>query len=311
VSARQALLVTAILSGLFAASGGKAAAEPHQPRVFKAVAAATGPGSIATAAASCPKENTKLGHWRAVSGGFKIGTSSTPLGAPPPLTPVVYESRREGSRSWRVSAQSLSNGVDLTVYVNCQRQVPKPRAISSAVVTPGQPRVGPTAIAQCPTGRAVAGGFSTPLPFTPFGAANTVVGSFPNGTRQWRAQVVSNRPSSVRSFVYCAERNRKPKLTGAAEEPTSVATAAGTVVYSPQGFTSNGLCPAARFAPGGGGFRQYGMTPTDYLIPIGLSQRPKRAVPPARTFKGNVWQAVGLKVGSGSPVRLQAVAICG
>ena len=275
------------------------AAKRNKPRAVKAVASATGAGAVASATATCPSESSK-GPWRAVSGGFVLQQGDG----------VVHESRRVGERSWRAKAQSLSGSINLAAYVNCQRGVSKPKALSSSVPTPAVSQIGPVATAKCNLGSAVSGGFSTPAPFTGAGAANTVIGSFPSGKRAWKAQVVSNQAGSVTSLVYCAKRDAKPKTKNAKAESSSVATLGGTSAVSTTGF-----CPAARFSPGGGGFFQSGATPSQYLIPTRSTQRPSTPTsnpnkPPPPGYLGNVWVAHGLKVGSGTPVTMIAVALC-
>jgi hypothetical protein len=294
-------LLALIAAGLLSAGTADARPMAKKPRVVKAVTSAEGAGAIATATATCPRQTSAgKGRWRALSGGFTMTTNGSG---------VVYESRRDGQRSWRISAQSLSGKVELKAYANCQRGVPKPRAVSSTVATPGTSEVGPAAVAKCQSGYAVAGGFSTPPPFTATGAANTVVGSLPNSTKAWRVLALSDQASSLTSHVYCAKRKRKPKIDRAVIEPTSTATLADTLAFS----TTN-HCPGKQFAPGGGGFEQQGISSSQYLIPNQSLQRPSvpgtsKPLPPG--YRGNVWDAHGLKVGNGTPVTLVAVALCG
>lgn len=295
---KPALILTIALA--LTALAAPVAQGAEKPRVAKTVATASGAGAVATATATCPAKGGSKGKWQALSGGFVLAT---------PVDGVVFESRRVGQRSWRASAQSLSGVVTVTAYANCRRGLPKPRAISATVSTPGAAQVGPATTAQCPSGRAVSGGFATPPPYTALGAANTVIGSFPSGTRAWRVQVVSNQASNLDAFAYCAKRKRKPKIARAVADPGSVATDAGSVAVS-----STRRCPAGQFAPGGGGFQQQNVTPTQYLVPIRSSQRPTtpastKPLPPG--YYGNVWQAHGLKVGSGTPVTMLAVGLCG
>ena len=295
-----AALAAAVLTAvLMLGSADAHAATRNKPKVVKAVASAPAAGAVASATAACPQGSGSKGPWRALSGGFVVQQGDG----------IVHESRRVGQRTWRASAQSFSGVVSLAAYVNCQRGVPKAKAVSSTVPTPAVSQIGPVATAKCTTGSAVAGGFSTPPPFTAMGAANTVIGSFPSGKRAWQAQALSSQASSVTSYVYCAKRDSKPRTKQAKVESSSVATNAGTVALS-----TTGLCPAARLSPGGGGFRQTGATPSQYLIPVRSTQRPSnppsnKPLPPG--YHGNVWVAHGLKVGSGTPVTLAAVALCG
>ena len=292
-------LVLLAAAALLAAGPADAKVGKNKPKVVKAVASAPATGAVATAIASCPKDSGSKGPWRALSGGFVLQQGDA----------VVHESRRVGQSSWRASAQSFDSQVSLAAYVNCQRGVPKPKAVSSTVATPAVSQIGPVATAKCATGSAVAGGFSTPPPFTPMGAANTVIGSFPSGKRAWQAEALSSQASSLTSHVYCAKRDSKPKTKQAKVESSSVATNAGTVAIS-----TTGLCPAARLSPGGGGFRQTSATPSQYLIPVRSTQRPStpssnKPLPPG--YYGNISVAHGRKVGDGTPVTLTAVALCG
>lgn len=300
---------------LLACSATPSHAATGKPRVVKTATSADGAGAIATATATCPQGGDK-GGWRAISGGFFMSTyTSPPFGDEnTPVIPfgsgVVFESRRVGQRSWRVSAQSLWGRVDLKALVNCQRGAPKPRAITAKVATAGADQLGPALTAQCPSGRAVSGGFATPPPFVAGEAANAVIDLFPSGTRAWRLQVVSNQPSSVTAISYCAERRRKPKLAGSAGGAApETRTTAGTVANSTGQF-----CPAKRFAPGGGGFRQEGATASQYFVPTVLYQGPafdSDPRTPRSGYVGDNWHTGGLKVGTGTAVRMRSVAICG
>lgn len=308
-------LVLLATAALLAAGPAHAKVRKNKPRVVKAVASVDGAGAIATATATCPQNGGGKGQWRAISGGFFMGTyTSPPFGDEnTPVIPfgsgVVFESQRVGQRSWRVSAQSLWGRVDLKALVNCQRGAPKPRAITAKVATAGADRLGPALTAQCPSGRAVSGGFATPAPFVAGEAANTVIDLFPTGTRAWGAQVVSNQPSSVTVISYCAERGRKPKVASSVGGSPETRTVADTVANSTGQF-----CPGKRFTPGGGGFRQQGATVSQYFLPTVLYQGtafdsdPRT---PRQGYIGNNWHAAGLKVGTGTAVRLRSVALCG
>ena len=145
----------------------------------------------------------------------------------------------------------------------------------------------------------MSGGFSTPPPFTGSGAANTVIGSTPSGKKGWETQVVSNETSSLTSYVYCAKRKAPPLGHSFVGEPSSVATLdrhiAGANTYNPG-------CPRkGRFIPGAGGFSEQGATPSQYLIPTDSHQQ----------SAGRSWHITAVKVGSGIPVRLDAVQLCG
>jgi hypothetical protein len=303
------LLTAALLAlGLLAAGTANATHPKGDPRlqVVHAFTSAETAGAIATATVSCPQTTRPdLGPWRAISGGFNMTTGQPGFipGEGSIITPfgsgVVYESQKVGQRSWRVSAQSLWGRFDLGVSVYCQNGVPKTKSASSTVVTPGTPQVGPATVARCRSSKAVAGGFSTPPPFTPTGAANTVIGSIPSGTAGWQAQALSSQASSLTSYVYCAKR--KPPALGRSfvGESDSVATLDQHLVNA---NTYDPGCPReGRFIPGGGGFSEQGATSSQYLIPKDSNQQ----------SGGTVWHVDAIKVGSGIPVTLKAVLLCG
>jgi hypothetical protein len=306
-TAAPALLAAAALAGVGAAPASAAG----KPRVVKAVTSTTG-AEVISATAICPKGAGGKGPWRALSGGFQMTTFSTAPGivTPPERRAVVFESRRIGARSWRVSVQNLEGQVKLEGFANCQRKVPKPRAITEKILTPNEDRLGPSTVARCPSGRAVSGGFSTPPPFAAGEPANAVVDLFPTGTRAWKARVVSNRQSSLTTYAYCAKRKRKPKIKTANSDPQGISTA---TTDNTETFSSTGRCPPKRFAPGGGGFRQPDATPSQYLLPRLSMQRPEFVGrgPRGTVYGGNIWIAGGQKVGGGTPVALIAVALCG
>jgi hypothetical protein len=283
-----------------------AAQRKKNPRqlVVKAFSSAETAGAIATATASCPKTSRPdLGPWRAISGGFQmkgvvpVFTTQGNPPLPPSGSGVVYESRKVGQRSWRVSAQSLWGTFSLKVFLYCQNGVPNTTHASTTVATSGTSQIGPATVARCRSGKTVSGGFSTPPPFTATGAANTVIGSMPSGKNGWEAQVLSNQASSLTSYVYCAKRKRVRLRHSLAGEPSSVATLDSTVAFA----NTNPACPVGKFLPGGGGFSEEGLTTSQYLIPVEFHQQDV----------GRGWHANAIKVGSGVPVTLRAHLVCG
>lgn len=272
-------------------------------KVVKAFSSADTAGAVATATATCPKTSRPdLGPWRAISGGFQMkgvvpvfSTVNDPP-FPPTGSGVVYESRKVGQRSWRVSAQSLRGTFSLKIFLYCQNGVPKTTHASTTVATPGTGGIGPATVARCRSGKTVSGGFSTPPPFTAGGAANTVIGSRPTGKRGWEAQVVSKQASSLTSYVYCAMRRHVRLRHSLAGEPSSVASFDLT-----QAFANASDCPVGRFLPGGGGFSEEGLTDSQYLIPVDSHEQ-----------NGGIgWHVNAIKTGSGVAVRLRAHHVCG
>lgn len=138
-------------------------------------------------------------------------------------------------------------------------------------------------------------------PFTPTGAANTVIGSSPNGRDGWQAQVISNQASSVTSYVYCAKRKAGPVGRSFTGEPSSAASLDGHEVFANTYSPDCPRKPLRKFTPGGGGFSELGATPSQYLVPIDSTQQ----------SSGTEWHAGGIKVGSGVSVTLKATLLCG
>jgi hypothetical protein len=156
------LVPLVVIALLFAGSAGaKSAGKYRRPySTAKKTAAAETTGATATATASCPKSPfPRLGAWRATGGGFEIDATYPAHGG-------VYESRKAGQRSWRVSAQSLSGKIVVFSYAVCRAGATKTTTASATVATPATSQVDPPSDASCPSGKAVAGGFSTPPPFT-------------------------------------------------------------------------------------------------------------------------------------------------
>ena len=151
------------------------AATRNKPKVVKAVASAPAAGAVASATASCPQRLGSKGPWRALSGGFVVQQGDG----------IVHESRRVGQRSWRASAQSFSGLVSLAAYVNCQRGRAQGQSRQLHRPHPGRLPDRPRGDGEVHPGSAVAGGFSTPPPFTG------------DGRRQHRDRLVPQRQASL------------------------------------------------------------------------------------------------------------------
>jgi hypothetical protein len=220
-------------------------------------------GATATSTATCPKRAPRgEPPWRAAGGGFSVNAFYGPFGSE-----VVYESRKVGQRSWRVSVQSLAGRVGMSVKVRCQLGAPRTSSASTTVPTAGSPAVGPMAVATCRagTGVATAGGFSTPPPnvgggsasMPGVGAANVVIGSYPASTRAWNAEVVSSQASSLTGYVYCAKLKPTPRLV----------TASSSEDVAGDYYVRSLSCGKRRVL--GSGFSETGVTaaPAHYLVP--------------------------------------------
>ena len=184
VAVAVVLLVALTLVEPSSAATPKPGKENPRMKVVKAFSSADTAGAVATATATCPKTaRPDLGPWRAISGGFQMkgvipvfSTVNNPP-FPPAGSGVVYESRKVGQRSWRVSAQSLRGTFSPKVFLYCQNGVPKTTHASTTVATPDTSGIGPATVVRCRSGQTVSGGFSTPPPFTAGGAAKDPSGS--------------------------------------------------------------------------------------------------------------------------------------
>ena len=103
------------------------------------------------------------------------------------------------------------------------------------------------------------------------------------------------------SYVYCAKRKQGPVSRSLADEPSSAATLERHEVFANTGSPICPRKPLGRFTPGGGGFSERGATPSQYLVPTDSNQQ----------SGGTESHADAVKVGSGIPVALQAILLCG
>lgn len=115
-----------------------------------------GPLATASVDAGCPKGT------RATGGGFRQTQQNViTLG-------VVFESRKIGQRTWRVSVQLADHGaatgkIKVTAVAYCRAGAPRTAERSKSMTIPGANLIG-SATAACPPGKeAVAGGFQTPF----------------------------------------------------------------------------------------------------------------------------------------------------
>jgi hypothetical protein len=195
-------------------------------------------GAVGTTTAKCPSGR------RATGGGFQ----TSPPGF---INILVYESRKVGQRSWRVSAVESGVGsgpTAVTGFVSCSRDAPKTEAGSvTMLVLPGGIS---SADADCASGtKAQAGGFLTNVPDFVTSAA-LLVDSFRSGKRTWRsrAQQVSGSPT-ITSYVYCADAKKPAARTGSVTSSMGNVTALsaeckhGTKVAS-GGFSQSATAPA-------------------------------------------------------------------
>jgi hypothetical protein len=256
---------------------------------------ASGRGSIATTTAICPKKT------RATGGGYLEGPIDSVNN--PTDTPFVFESQKVDQRSWRASAQAdgptvSGPSVSITVFVYCQQDAPATTAASATVPTPGVSQFGPIATATCPSGKVLAGGFSTPPPIanpaTSSALSNAVISSRASGIRGWQVGVRSSLASSVTSYAYCA--NHRHSLL---EAP-----GANSTVFLGNIVPAVGTCPGKLKALSGGFSAETGSL--NGVFEVYESHRYE----PEAVTTNNHWSASGRLVGPPSGT-MNAFAYCG
>ncbi len=165
---------------------------------------------------------------------------------PAPFSPSsatrVYESRKIGQRTWRVSALQISAGAvkTFTAFAYCAKG-PATTQKSKTISVPDVPGVISGADASCGhAGQARAGGFlTTAAPIT------DILDSFRSDKKTWRSRVhvsVGSGSRSLTSYAYCADRKKPGTRTGSGSSSTS---------HDPTQAVS-GKCPKGRKAVAGG-----------------------------------------------------------
>ena len=252
-TALKASSLVLLVMALFAAP-----AEAGQSKVPGQAAEKTtvsGPiGSVRTVMATCPRRTTAIwGGWRT----GKVGPTAGALG--------IFESRRAGTRQWRVSAQVVqaAGSHPLQVLAFCSRGPRLRVAAQTSQLTLAGSGDAVGGSATCPRHmRAVSGGFH----FSPgLDTSSFVSGSYRVLTRSWRTEVRGPAGTAARltATAYCGRR-------------AGPVVRRGTVRLGPDPFTMGGEgtppCPRLR-SPLSGGFRFIPDAPTDKpLIPTALSR---------------------------------------
>lgn len=249
---------------LLAAALFTAPAEAGQSKVPGQAAVKTtvsGPiGTTRTVMVSCPRGRTAIwGGWRT----GEVGPIKGALG--------IFESRRAGSRQWRVSAQVVqapgSHPLQVLAFCSRGRRLPAFARTTELALTGSSGAVG--GAAACPPQmRAVSGGFH----FSPAPSTSTfVAGSYRVRGRAWRTEARGPSGSSARltATVYCGRAS-------------ALVTREGAIRVQPDPVTIGGLgtqpCPG-RKPPLSGGFRFLPNAPTEEpLIPTALSRFQSDAV---------------------------------
>jgi hypothetical protein len=289
----RALIVLSLAAVAFMAAAGAADAKKHHRKKHKlgpvvvqsASGSGSGLGAIVTETATCP------GKTRAVGGGF--------AGTPPSLSviPLVYESQKVAPNAWRASSQIVdvsapSASISLTTFALCRRNAAKTSTSATSVATADSFQVGPSATISCVPGRKLqAGGFVTDLPFDGSNIKNIVASSAPSGPATWQSTAISDRPSTLTSFAYCAKAKKPlPQVSGTTasamtNQSITHATATCFGLKTPQ---VGGFAQVPDLGGPGGG----------YLIPY------------ESDASGKDWNAFGAHVGT-APTPLTSTALCG
>jgi hypothetical protein len=217
-------------------------------------------GTTRTVMATCPRGQTAIwGGWRT----GMVGPSKGALG--------IFESRRAGSRQWRVSAQVVlaegSHPLQVLAFCSRGRRLRAVARTTELTLAGSSGAVGGGA--PCPPHmRAVSGGFHLSRGVN---TSTFVAGSYRVGGRAWRTEVRGPSGSTPRltATVYCGPASALLVRQGAAG-------------FHPDPFTIGGVdtppCPGLR-PPLSGGFRFLPNAPTDKpLIPTALSRFQSDAV---------------------------------
>jgi len=247
-----------------------------------ATASASGNGATASATATCP------GGSKAAGGGFSAPSSDGAV-------PLVYESVKVHQKAWRSSVQLLEPGdpssVTLTTYVYCRRHFPATKTAAATVPTSGHLQIGPTAEANCSSGRvAVAGGFRMPAPLTGPTVTDLFFDSIRSGTTGWDARVVTGPagPSTITSEAYCARRADVPVEATGSSAPNGLDSTTSTATAT----CPDGMSPAA------GGFAQ----PDSVVFSFFFIEGSRRM--------DDGWQVSALHIGTEPAIALHAAAYC-
>ncbi|HEY7121816.1 MAG TPA: hypothetical protein VH329_04590 [Solirubrobacterales bacterium] len=296
-----ALVVATAVALQLSSSSAAAAQRNSTVRAVSTPSMGVGP-TAANYDVSCPKGQ------KAVGGGFNtvgilVAGDLVPGGGPvPAVVPVVFESRRLDSRTWRVTeraalnpavASFAPNGTTVTASVYCRKV--KGRVLARLevgdVARPGSPPS--TGDPSCPKRYvALSGGWSVSTgPETGF-LYPSIYESFRDGRGAWRSSVAANTESTADmiALVYCSKERKPPRtrrLTGGS----------GSILVS---------CPKGLAAAAGGFKSAPGYVPTQS---IGSSGGKKPSYPAVTAYPaGPVWM-----VGAGSfgpPLTTTAFAYC-
>lgn len=265
-----------------AGKGKKASKPPAAESTVTATGQGSGMGTIVSATANCPR------NMRAVSGGFQAPASID-------VIPVVFESVRTASRSWRASAQLLDLGapsnVTLQTTVYCKHKFFAGKTSRVTSPTDGDPHLGPLVGASCRRSQiAVSGGFTMAAPLTDGAVTALVLDSRRDGAQAWNTWLAtgSGGTGAASTEVYCARHQRE--LTDAVASSPASSTDFETL-------TATARCAGGK-QPTSGGFSQ----PQSDLSSFVIVTESRRV--------GDGWKVSGLHSGTDPAVTLNALAYC-
>jgi hypothetical protein len=212
-----------------------------------------GQAVIASVKAKCPSGQ------RATGGGFRTTPPNIASGKGPIL--LVYESRKIGQRSWRVSAQNIDTmapfePVTLTAFAYCSANASKTKASATSFTTTANVVQLTPIDASCGSGKAQAGGFLLPAPVI---TANTVNSLLTDAYRldkdTWRTRALTTKGITLKSFAYCSKTKAPGARTGSVASAMNAvpATAVSAECTRGKSVRAGGFSqPNAVFPPAGG-----------------------------------------------------------
>jgi hypothetical protein len=252
----------------------------------------SGKGVTGTAVARCPKGTNVIG------GGYGQSPAATAAGS---TLVDIGGSYRLNRRSWAVTGVQVGPGRSvLSAYSYCLKNV-KIKTGKKTVPLPSAARSQATVVAECPSGKAISGGFVKP---NYDGKSFTYLTDYEQDLRNsWtmtgvRSTTNAVSEGSLTAYAYCA-KNKKAK-EAVANGVGILATAPATRAIAPS--------PTCKPAPWAGGFR------APYVeVNNGPTGRGAFLVTDSRAT-GRTWTVAGLPIGGtdtvGRPIAFSALAYC-
>src|SRR5262245_6592577 len=200
-------LLALVVAPAASAKKKKKSSKPGPVKTVTATVNTIGDNLSVTAVATCPKKTT------AVGGGFALG--SVDVGAPQPDGSQITESRRDGTKAWRVSAYRIDQGaagpnLPVTAEVYCRENAGKISEVAAPESLTGTSVLLFSPSPVCPLGKAqVGGGFAMSVAdMTNFSLFPYFSG--PLGAVGWQLRSLSSgsTATSATAYVYCQKRKK-------------------------------------------------------------------------------------------------------